>query len=184
VVRKKTFADLSENLRLATIGGESFKKLIVNEMGYEIMSYPIRLKSLEQVSDGRRPIARIRNIPEKLQSQHFMRRIPFAVDGKSTQVTSRKKKASVMAKEGQRRFRSIGASSEKLIGEGGDRLGHFLRIGHETTWKPEQRIKYSESKVTEETQEPETHQAKRWLSWDTPDSTMVHSDAPMSGHVK
>jgi hypothetical protein len=56
-------------------------------MGHEIMSCSHRLKDLNQVSDARLPITRISNIPEKHQSQHFMGRIPFTVDGKSTQVT-------------------------------------------------------------------------------------------------
>jgi hypothetical protein len=46
-------------------------------------------------------------------------------------------------------------SSEKLIGEWEDSLGHILKIGNETKSKPEQRVRCGELKTREKTQDPE-----------------------------
>jgi hypothetical protein len=76
----------------------------------------------------------------------------------------RKNNALAVAKEVSCPFRSIGLSSEKLIGKRGDGLGHILRIGNEATLKPEQRIKYVELKVIEETQDQESSSTRSSFS--------------------
>jgi hypothetical protein len=55
------------------VGGEPFKKLNLNDMGYEMCVKQARFKSFDPAFGGRLPITRIQNIPEKLQSWCFCR---------------------------------------------------------------------------------------------------------------